>query len=462
MNFPLWDVPLLGGGMLIGMIAIVHVFVSHFAIGGGLYLVLAERRARRDNDAAMLQVVKRHSLFFILVILVFGAVTGVAIWWTIALVHPSATSALIHTFVWAWAIEWVFFIVELIAAFIYYYGWDRMDGRSHMLVGWVYFWASWLSLVVINGILTFMLTTGKWVETHSVADGYFNPTMWPSMVLRTGVCVALAGIYALITCSLLTDLKLKEKMTRFSAQWLIWGILVVAVAGVWYVSVIPEEGRRLTMGGAPVVMIFTMGSLACSALLLIAAYLGPYKFPKQFHVTFAFVLAALGLMTTGMSEWVREAIRKPYVIQNYMYSNGILKREQAENADFLQDVQSPLGDGKGLLSRAKWSMVTAEERAELATLGAVAVPADKDVERLRYFGQRVFRAECQSCHTVNGFNGIKYAVKGWEKPFIDSAVQRLSMLKGQMPPFLGTDAERRALIEWLANLNEPAGAAGQQ
>ena len=196
MNFPLWDVPLLGGGMLIGMIAIVHVFVSHFAIGGGLYLVLAERRARRDNDAAMLQVVKRHSLFFILVILVFGAVTGVGIWWTIALVHPSATSALIHTFVWAWAIEWVFFIVELIAAFIYYYGWDRMDARSHMLVGWVYFWASWLSLVVINGILTFMLTTGKWVETHSVADGYFNPTMWPSMVMRTGVCVALAGIYA--------------------------------------------------------------------------------------------------------------------------------------------------------------------------------------------------------------------------------------------------------------------------
>jgi len=79
MNYPIWDVPMLGGGMLIGLVAIVHVFVSHFAIGGGLYLVLTERIARRDGDAGMLDFVKAHSRFFILLVLVFGAVTGVGI-----------------------------------------------------------------------------------------------------------------------------------------------------------------------------------------------------------------------------------------------------------------------------------------------------------------------------------------------------------------------------------------------
>ena len=157
MNYPVWDIP--AGGLLIAAIAIVHVFVSHFAVGGGLFLVLVERRARRDNDEALLGYVRQHSRFFILLTLVFGAITGVGIWFTIGLVHPQATSSLINTFVWGWAIEWTFFVTEIAAAMVYYYGWDRLDARTHERVGWVYAVSAWLSLVVINGILSFMLTS---------------------------------------------------------------------------------------------------------------------------------------------------------------------------------------------------------------------------------------------------------------------------------------------------------------
>ena len=47
MNYPIWDLP--ASGLLIAFVAILHVFVSHFAVGGGLFLVLLERRARRDG-----------------------------------------------------------------------------------------------------------------------------------------------------------------------------------------------------------------------------------------------------------------------------------------------------------------------------------------------------------------------------------------------------------------------------
>jgi len=123
MNYPVWDIP--AGGLLIATIAILHVFVSHFAVGGGLFLVLVERRARRDGDDALLGYVRQHSRFFILLTLVFGAITGVGIWFTIGLVNPAATSSLINTFVWGWAIEWTFFVTEIAAAMVYYYGWDR-------------------------------------------------------------------------------------------------------------------------------------------------------------------------------------------------------------------------------------------------------------------------------------------------------------------------------------------------
>jgi hypothetical protein len=37
----------------------------------------------------------------------------VGIWFAIGLTHPEATSTLIHNFVFGWAMEWVFFLVEL-------------------------------------------------------------------------------------------------------------------------------------------------------------------------------------------------------------------------------------------------------------------------------------------------------------------------------------------------------------
>ena len=45
MAYPFWDARI-GYGPLMALIAVVHLFVSHFAIGGDLYLVVAERQAR--------------------------------------------------------------------------------------------------------------------------------------------------------------------------------------------------------------------------------------------------------------------------------------------------------------------------------------------------------------------------------------------------------------------------------
>ncbi len=96
--------------------------------------------------------------------MVFGSITGVGIWFIIALVNPAATSLLIHSFVFGWAAEWVFFTVEIAAAFIYYYMFGRMDSATHLKVGWVYFIAAWMSLLLINGIIGVMLTPGSWAE----------------------------------------------------------------------------------------------------------------------------------------------------------------------------------------------------------------------------------------------------------------------------------------------------------
>lgn len=430
MNYPIWDLPILGGGVLIGTIAILHVFVSHFAVGGGLFLVLTERKAYRENDPDLLAYLKTHSTFFVLVTLVFGAVSGVAIWWSIGLVAPAATSTLIHVFVWVWAMEWVAFFTEIAAAFVYYYGWNRLDRRTHEIVGWIYFGAAWLSLFQINGILTFMLTPGRWLESGAVLDGFFNPTMWPSALVRTAVAVALAGLYALVTASVGAAPALRERLTRYAAKWLLLGAAVIPVGGVWYIASLPPLAREISMGGAPAVTIFAGLTIVFSGLLVALILCSAYLYPRSFNIGLALLAVVLGLMTTGVTEWVREAVRKPYILYGYMWSNSI----RVADAKALEQT--------GLLARAKW---VASSEALLSTRPQA--------------GEEIFQIACQSCHTVEGYNGIRIMVKGWPRALVRYSLDHLDELKGFMPPFVGNLAEREALADWLFALGRPGSVA---
>src|SRR3990170_3778587 len=357
--------------------------------------------------------------------LVLGALTGVGIWFSISLVQPSGTSALIHVFVWAWAIEWVFFLVEIVAAFVYYYAWDRLDRRTHLTVGWLYFGAAWMSLFVINGILTFMLTPGDWIDTRNVWDGYFNPTFVPSLVVRTGVVIALAGLYALLTASFIGEADLRSKMVRYASRWLVPAFVLLPLGGLWFFAEVPERARDLALGGAPTVTTFLAASLVLSLIVFGFSFAGSFWQPQRFTPVFALGLLVMGLFVTGTSEWVREAIRKPFIIYDYMYANSVL----LEDADTLRI--------DGVLERARWATVkevTPENRVEA--------------------GEEYFRLQCGACHAVDGYNGIRPLVEGWSQGYTFDQLQHLDTLKEIMPPFLGTNEERRAVAAYLASLNQ--------
>ena len=123
MNYPFWDIPYLGSGWVIGLIAIFHVMISQFAVGGGLYLPLAERKALKMTDpkakAAWLSQLASHSKFFLFLTAVFGTVSGVGIWFAVSITAPGAASKLIHAFVLGWATEWTFFLAEIVVLVTY-------------------------------------------------------------------------------------------------------------------------------------------------------------------------------------------------------------------------------------------------------------------------------------------------------------------------------------------------------
>lgn len=410
MNYPVWDAPI-GYGILMGIIAVLHVFVSHFAIGGGLYLVVTERRARRTGDAETLGFLRRVSRFFVLLTLVFGALSGVGIWFIIGLLNPAATEVLIHQFVWAWAIEWTFFVVEVAAALIYYYSWEKLAAREHLIIGWIYFTAAWLSLFVINGIVTFMFTPGRWLQSGNFWDGFFNPTFWPSLLLRTGVCVMLAGLYGLLLAAGEKAGDFKAKTVRSTAAWGFAGLVVTALSMAWYWKAIPAV---VTVKAAQA-MPFPMASMRLSIGLAVAIAIGlgiaASIWARRLPTAAAAVLLLLGLGWFGAFETFRESIRKPYVLAGYVYGNGSLVSKVAETQKH------------GLLAGATY--------------------------RSGNDGADLFLQACRNCHTWTGYKPLKPAFDGTDPGFITAVVRGTHLLRGNMPPFPGTPAEAEKLAAWL-------------
>jgi cytochrome d ubiquinol oxidase subunit I len=435
MDYPIWNVAF-GGGVLIAVIAILHVIVSHFAIGGGIVMAVAEARLVRRPDPALRALLKRSSLMLILVSTVFGALSGVGIWFVIGLVQPAATSALIHTFVWGWAIEWAFFLLEVVTALAWYATWDRVRPRTHLLLIVLYAIAAWMSLVVIQGILAFMLTPGRWLETHGFWDGFLNPTYLPGVLFRTGVCLLLAGAYMMLAALREKDRAARGRLVRFLAGFEAVGVLLAALGLRAWKSALPEEVQSLFLGVKPLLATlaathrYLLWALLASAFLALLALVLPrlVRWPQAVVA----LLAAFALLAGY--ERVREGARKPFVIRSYMFSNGVLVSEiEALNRD-------------GILSKARW-----------AAHEAAPTPLSR--------GRAVFRAECASCHTLDGYLGIRKRTAAADADFLTLFLTALrddgprwAARPPQkpdyafMPPFVGTDEELAALVAYVDSL----------
>ena len=74
-----------------------------------------------------------------------------------------------------------------------------------------------------------------------------------------------------------------------------------------------------------------------------------------------------------------------------------------------------------------------------------------EIDRMIADGQEVFRIECASCHTRDGYLAIRPLVRGASSAALHAMTTRLDRWRGRrMPPFVGTPYERQALATYLA------------
>ncbi len=421
MNYPTWELLGFGGGNLIAVVAIFHVYISHLAVGGGIFIWLLDRKAYLTNDTLLNDFLRRYNWFFLLVTMVFGGVTGVGIWWTIALVSPAGTSTLIHAFVFGWAIEWVFFIVEIAALLAYHYYFDKLERKTRLMMAFLYALAAWLSLFVINGILAFMLTPGAWLETGGFWHGFFNPTFFPSLLFRTFISVLMAGLFAFVVGAWLRDDNQRRLVSRIGVKWLIAAFIGLIPTGIWYYFAVPEAIRITAFELNPESVSYVGGFLTLTPILLLAGLLFLTRTSARAGRALALVVAVIGLLWMGGFEYIREIARKPFVVQGYMYSNGVRADQVADAAR------------KGVWTRARWA--TPDSLAE--------------GDRIATIGRDLMVMQCMACHTLDGPNDLLEKTEKLTYMGMQASLAGQGKVRGFMPPFIGTKGEREALAAYI-------------
>lgn len=410
-----------GGGLLIALVATIHVFISHFAVGGGLFIAVLETRSQREGGGVLKDYLLRYARFFLIFTLVYGGLTGVGIWFAISITAPGATSTLIHAFVLGWATEWAFFLAEIVCLLAYMRSFEASRSTRRLMLAWLYFAFAWGSLAVVQGFISFMLTPGEWLTTHRFWDGFFNPTYFPGLLFRTAIAAVLAGVFAMVTASGVTDGLERVRLTRFAAWWAVLPLPLTVLAGWLHIQALSPEQQALALGGSPEVaaamrVFWWVVPIVLAGGIVLAAGL-----PRRAAKVTAVAVLAASFLFIGSFEMMRESARRPYVITGFLYSNGIPVSQAATV------------NQRGILASARWARITA------------LTPEN----RLQAGGE-IFTLECLSCHSLGGpMLDILPLSRKFSTFGMEAFLSGLGAVGRYMPPFLGAPAERQALALYL-------------
>lgn len=442
MNFPVVEFPWIGNGSIIAIIAIVHVIISHgVAIGMTTLMVSVEHRAIHTQNEQLEQVARKISKWVLIITTTVGAMTGVGIWFSTTVIQPESIGSLLRIFFWAWFVEWIVFVTEVVLLIIYYYTWDKWKGANkviHNRIGISLAIFSWVTAAIITGILSAKLTPGRWTETLSFWNAFFNPTYLPSLAFRTFIAILLGvALLSFPVKLLIKNKELQHKIFRVFGFWSTISLPFLIITGLWYLQSVPQEAYDMIVWSTGMTQsTFTIINFTGLAVLVIFSFWMVLK-PKRLPLVLSLAILGTSLAFIAEFEAVRESVRKPYIIYNYMYANGVL----AKNADKYRE--------EGYLKNSAFSSVK-----EITT------------DNLAEAGRELYKGQCMACHTIDGWRekrAFSNRLNGWNEEGLASYIEQLHETRPFMPPFVGTEEEKQALAHYLIKVTkqEPVVAASE-
>ena len=434
--YPLFYFPDIGSAWLMGITGTIHILASHTSIGAALLFAFLSHKAYKENRTDLYGYMKKYGMFLLVFSYVVGSITGPGIWYTATAASPRGISALIHNFVWVWATEWVFFIVEVIGVFALVYFIDRIDRKTHLKLTYMFALASLGTLFLIIGIISFMMWPGTeaFYATGSASDAFFGVNTFPHMFLRIGFMILMSAVVGFVISSSLKDMELRRELTRKLAVIGMIGGFATMVGFMWYINTMPETAHTLLGIYLPDILTTRIVIIVVFTLYLLLAFAVPRAVNRPFAVT---MLVVVGLIGLWPGEKLRESMRKPYVAGQYVYSNQIIARD-VPGKGIKSEVETVAQ--KGLLKVNPWiperlRTITPENRLEA--------------------GELLTKLACSNCHSlekVGIYRPLIAKFLGQDEQMIEEFLKNV-LGEGAipyMPKIKLPDDETKAIAAWIA------------
>ncbi len=437
--YPTWADPAVGSGLMVAFIATIHVLFSHASVGAAILFGYLANLGVRKNKPEYIQFIKKYGLFLLIFSYVLGSITGPGIWFSATIASPRGISSLIHTFVWVWATEWVFFIIEVIGIYLLVYLAGKVDVRTHTKLSLIFCLSSVATLLIIVGVLSFMLWPGSpnWLAEGGVSQAFFGPNTLAQACTRLAFVLTITAVVGGIVASRISNPEDKKSITRqLSALGVIGAVLGYGFFS-WYMTTLPEYTEILISTRLPE----TYGTMMIAAVGITVLYFALTAWKPAILQTWLACVMTVVILVFGLSpeELARESIRKPWIAGQYMYSNQVIGR----------DVPA---------LNIKSELPVIEEKGVLATHPFVPEQLRKITpENELEAGRVIATAMCSNCHSLTD-KGIRPLVNYIPKnPSLGQLEDYLAagLYRGHtayMPAIPLPPEERKALAVYLKSL----------
>ncbi|MEW6230970.1 MAG: cytochrome ubiquinol oxidase subunit I [Chloroflexota bacterium] len=399
------QVPILGNSWFIGVVALVHVLLV--TIGGVAPLVafIAEQQGLRKGDERYRRLAKAMVLI-VLEVAVIGGIFGSGLVVVLIGLFPQVLLLVVNVFFWFLVLQLLAFIAGLGFLFAYLYTWERPQGL-HRAFGAVAAALPLIVMVVFSAGSAFTNTPGRWAQSGAILAAVFNPTAIPSLLHRIVAGFSLTG-FLIVAYALYKGRRASGEergyygfALGYGGRYAVYATILQVIPGAWFLFSLPPEAQRKFLGGE---LLLPWGLAIVLAMVAVALVYGYTREVKR-------GLAARGVLALAVVLVVATTWLMGY------------SRSQARGSDLVYGVMNQKGD------------LTKAPPAYLAPAAAS--------------GEALYAARCGTCHPGLAGDPFERAKKYPDDASLAAFLKDPASKGISMPPFVGTEQELRAVIDYL-------------
>ncbi len=316
------DIPGLGSRNVIWIVAQQHLLLAGFVLGVPIFAWVCEIVGWKSNEARYDKLAKEFTKLLTSAYATTALFGGILLFLLIGL-YPKLMAYLSDIFFPSFLAYCMLFLMETAVLYMYWYGWDAMQGRKkwiHLSLGFLLNLFALGIMVVPNSWATFQaspVVVGDGTAIERAWAATWNPTWWPvnihrliaNVVLGGFICGAYAGIRYLLATS---------RAEREHYDWMgyvgnfigVFGMLPLPFAGYWLMREIYQYNQQMgiTLMGGFLAWLFILQAMLIGVLFLGANYyfwMGiTYRIPGSEQRYRRPVLAMLIVLMVCLGVWM--------------------------------------------------------------------------------------------------------------------------------------------------------------